>query len=75
MLQLVESYPFVSKNLRDYAAQQGGGHHGHDHHDDEKHNKHHCSMAAFQDQGTGECCLSSSPEREIWFPPIVALGQ
>ncbi|CAB4013232.1 AH receptor-interacting [Paramuricea clavata] len=49
---LVESYPFVSKSLRDHAAQQKGHHHAHDH-DHKKQGKHHCSMAAFQDQGTG----------------------
>ena len=71
ILQLVESYPFVSQNLRDYASQQRGHHHTHDHdhdhdHDHEKHGKHHCSMAAFQEKGTGQLfsSIDSLPERE-----------
>lgn len=50
LVQLVESYPFVSKSLRDFSATQQANHH---HNHDEKHGKHQCSMAAFHDQGTG----------------------
>lgn len=48
---LVESYPFVSKSLRDFSAKLKG--HDHNHKHDEKHGKHQCSIAAFHDQGTG----------------------
>lgn len=52
---MVESYPFVSKSLREYSQQQNGNchHHKDEHGHHDHHGKHHCSMAAFQQQGTG----------------------